>query len=338
MQSFRHLTLSLILLGGLLHLANPAGAQSQEAWKTHLMQGQQLSKQGQHHAALRHYDLALSQNPNAWEVYLHKAQSYEKQGKHEQVIANYGLAMQMHPRLAQAYLQRAAYFKRRGQNAQALYDLDQGLINIPYNPDLLYARGDFYLGHKRHQEALQDFLWATRVRPGMSQAYAKQAHCYHALQDWVGYEQALTGLIQHGGGQPEIYLSRAKVRLLLKQGPAAQSDLNAVLARAPKSTEALHIRGKLSLAQGPSMCESALKDLRQACKLGEAKACFKKAPCVVPTPEPTPETAPTESPAAAAAEPAAGIMANPAPASPAPATQPAPAAQPAAAPATGTRP
>jgi tetratricopeptide (TPR) repeat protein len=177
---------------------------------------------------------------------------------------------------------------------------------------LLYTRALFYMQDQRLQEALQDLNLAARVRPGMQAAYIQMAHIHYQHKNWPAYEAALSQLIQHGNKAQAVYLARAKVRILMKQGDGALADLDALLKQAPRESEALHLRGQLALAKGPQFCEAALKDLRQACRLGRKKACYTKAPCAVPTPVPTPEaspesatTAPTPATTPTAAAPAA---------------------------------
>lgn len=281
-----HLLVSTAILGSLWLLSPPTvEAQSDNAWKTPLLQGQQFYQQKHYLAALRQYDQALNLNPNAWEVYLHRAKVYEAQGHHNRAIADYDQAMQMHPKLAQAYLQRSDYFMRRGQGPQALYDLDQGLLRLPYNADLRYTRALFYMQAQRYHEALEDLEMATRVRPSMQAAYLQMAQIHYQQKNWSGYEKALSHLIAQGGKRSEVFLSRAKVRILMKQGEGAYLDLNEVLKQVPHQAEALHLRGQLALARGSQFCEAALKDLRQACQRGRKAACFKRAPCQIPQPD-----------------------------------------------------
>lgn len=297
---------SLILASACFTATGPVHAQTNastrpEVWQTNLFLGNDLTQSGQYMAALRHYDLALKDNPNAWEVYLHKARVYEALKMPGHVIANYDLALEMNPRLAQAYLERAAYFQRMNKPPQELYDLSEGLRVLPQNADLYYARGNFYLKQENYALALADFQWATQFRPGMTRAYARIARCQFSLNNWPGYEFALGQLLNAGEKRPEVYFARSRVRNLLKNGLGAKADLDEVLKLTPNHSEALFVRGKMNLAQG--MCQAALDDLKQACRLGQKEACYTKPPCEIPV-----ETKPEE-PTGVAAN-TGGIAAN----------------------------
>lgn len=280
----RHLLISATLLAALLP------AQAQESWKQSFSQGQQLSQQGQYLAALRHYDRALEINPNAWEIYLQKAHIYEKMGLNDKVIANFDAAMAMHPRLAQAYLQRAAYFERRQQLPQAKYDLEEGVRHLPYNADLRMARARFYLRHagdalQACQMAMDDLDMAIRVRPQELSPYNIKIDCYRAVNDHASVEDTLSSMIANGHQHSSVYLMRALVRRLLSQDMSAMQDLSKAIAVDAKNRIAYFERGHMYLESG--MCQSALDDLKMACKLGLRKACYRKKPCTPPAPAAT---------------------------------------------------
>jgi tetratricopeptide (TPR) repeat protein len=286
-----------LLVSMLCALLLAPAASARGDWQQDIKQGHEAMMQGNYKQALNLLDRALAENPNAWEAYLKRAQVYAKMGNHAATIQNYNQVTTLNPRLATVWLDRYDYFMAKNMPQQAEYDLTEGLRLLPASPELNYAYAVHLLKKGDKATALRVLQTLQSLQPAMMmqtptemnatfiKGSALRAQLYAESQSLGAYGQELSFLINAQPQAAKLYWKRALWHKNYANDLAsAKSDLNSYLYLEPKDAMAYAMRGQINLAG--NLCKDALTDLKMACKLGDAKACYRKAPCALPPEKP----------------------------------------------------
>lgn len=135
-------------------------------------------------------------------------------------------------------LRRAALYEKIRDFPRAEADLASAIQLDSPNAELYVARGYFYMRRSRFNDALGDFVLATKLSPDSARARFAAGRARAALGDYaaaVGYYDAAIKLARR---DPAYYLGRAEAYVRLDQPRNAWADFDSAIAiRLPRATD-----------------------------------------------------------------------------------------------------
>jgi tetratricopeptide (TPR) repeat protein len=151
----------------------------------------------------------------------------------------------------QTLLRRAALYEKIKDFPRAEADLASAIQLDPPNAELYVTRGYFYMRRSRFNDALGDFVLATKLSPDSARPRFAAGRARAALGDYaaaLGYYDAAIKLTRR---DPTYYLARAEAYLHLGQPRNAWADFDSAIAirlpRVPDRYYAYLGRGYASL-------------------------------------------------------------------------------------------
>jgi tetratricopeptide (TPR) repeat protein len=174
---------------------------------------------------------------------LQQGQNNDLQRRFGRMLVGEGRALEIDPAAGigearETLLQRAALYEKIKDFPRAEADLASAIQLDPPNAELYVARGYFYMRRSRFNDALGDFVLATKLSPDSARACFAAGRARAALGDYalaVGYYDAAIKLAPR---DPSYYLGRAEAYLRLDQPRKSWADFDSAIAiRLPRATD-----------------------------------------------------------------------------------------------------
>lgn len=149
------------------------------------------------------------------------------------------------PAAAEAYAQRM-----REHQAYGAADAAPSSLTTAPNAMAHWNRAWTDVGAGNYTSALANLNVAIVVEPGNANWYAHRAYIYYLLQQYEAAETDATRALSYDAGLPDGYFRRALARVARGRNQDALSDLNLVIALAPRDyPAAFYNRGDIYLSQ-----------------------------------------------------------------------------------------
>jgi tetratricopeptide (TPR) repeat protein len=130
----------------------------------------------------------------------------------------------------QVLLRRAAVYESVQEYAAAEATLDQAVQLSPPAAAADLARGYFYMRRGRFNDALGDFILATRLEPGDARLRYAAGRAQSSLGDHAAAAELYGEAIRLAPREPTFYLARAEARIHLDQVADARADYTHAIA------------------------------------------------------------------------------------------------------------
>ncbi len=133
---------------------------------------------------------------------------------------------------------------------ESVQTLQQACKNAPDNALGHYQLGLAYKGKGNTQQAQSEWREATRLRPGLSEAWLALGASAAQQRDWRTLEEVSDQVKKHSPNVVEGYLDHATARINQGDAAGAEADLIRVQQLIPQSAIPYAKLGELRLAQG----------------------------------------------------------------------------------------
>ncbi|MEW6455567.1 MAG: tetratricopeptide repeat protein [Acidobacteriota bacterium] len=141
----------------------------------------------------------LEKNPKAYQAYINIGDCYREKGEFEKAIENYNWAIEEAKKdettgkemTAKALAAIGECHMRKGDFSSAQTFFKQSIDTYPENEALAYNVGEIFFSNQKHDEAIQYFTLATKIKPDWGPAYYKLGLVYLNKAD---YEKAIENL------------------------------------------------------------------------------------------------------------------------------------------------
>lgn len=175
--------------------------------------------------------------------------------------ADYAEALQLDPANAEILRARGMFYLGEKKFDEALADIDKAIELNPEDSDAHEARGVILFLLNRNADALKSFDRVIELQPKSAMAYTHRARIYAIDNKSDEAMQQLDKAIELEPRLPTAYLLRA--RLFSQKGDAdkAMSDADEALRLAPEDPQARQLRAMLLAGSGK--IGDAIGDLRQ---------------------------------------------------------------------------
>jgi tetratricopeptide (TPR) repeat protein len=260
-------------------------------------------RQGDHDAAVAHYDRRIARSPRNAMFYNNRGYAHYCRGDHARALADYDRATELQPDLVIARANRFHLLAATDDHDRALSEIDRLVDLQPASADFRLARGYLYQQLDDDERALADYAHVIARDPRNSAALVQRGflHLDHdaalAEADWVrarqispkdpavhyalGYLASQRGqfalavscydrAIALAGERGIFYGQRADAHAALGDVERALADYEHALRLEPKSAHIYVQRSRVFYGQG-QMARS-LADCERAVELSPAKA------------------------------------------------------------------
>jgi len=248
-HQFSQLWYSFLACFFLLFLQPSSAAEKAiDVW-TYLDRAIEMAAIGDHASALREISRALSKDPNIPDAYLLRGISQAALGRYPEAIRAYTKAINLKPNYAAAYLNRGQAHGMLGNYTGQLDDSSEVIRLAPEYAEAFINRG--LAKSKLHdvRGAYDDYSQAIRLNPEHAMAYYCRGIARTKLGDGRGgiidVQQGLkkgmgspvkdfSDAIEKHQADPDWYIARGLVFLVLKNKEAAVKDFEIAVRKDPK--------------------------------------------------------------------------------------------------------
>jgi tetratricopeptide (TPR) repeat protein len=167
-----------------------------------------------------------------------QAPGSDLQERFGQVLVDEGRGLALAPNAGvdatrQVLLRRAAVYESVQEYAAAEANLTQAVALLPPAAAADLARGYFYMRRGRLNDALGDFIVATRLEPADARLRYAAGRAQSALGDHAAAAKLYGDAIRLAPREPTFYLARAEARIHLDQLAGARTDYDRAIAMKP---------------------------------------------------------------------------------------------------------
>jgi tetratricopeptide (TPR) repeat protein len=181
------------------------------------------------------------------EAYLARANFEEDPDKQ---LADFNEAVKLAPQSADAIRARGLYYFGRGKNEEALADLDAAIKLRPDDVESHEARGVALLVLKRFDDAIAAFDKALSIAPRTPGLLTNRARVYALKEDFDKAMKDLGDALSINRNDVGALLLRARVYQAQQKFDEAMEDVNRLLRVRPGLIAAIELRAGLNAAQG----------------------------------------------------------------------------------------
>ncbi len=194
----------------------------------------------------------------------------QREGKLEEALLSYNSALSRSPSNVVLLANRANLYVEMGEADKAIFDYSALLVKDEKNENALYERGLLYLSKKDYVSAETDFEKLLDINPNTLNGRKGIATLCKLQGKYAEAEKIYIFLIDRVPDQPDLYLSRAELYLLMDKNGKASSDINKAISLETeagiKDPYAYILRAQLKIRQYEK--KAALKDIEQAIQWG----------------------------------------------------------------------
>ena len=206
--------------------------------------GVMASQRGDHAAALRQIDLALSKNPDSVFALNNRGVALYELERFDEALASYDRALALAPDYAEALSNRGNALKEQRRFDEALASYDRALALRPDYAEALSNRGVALYELKRYDEALASCDRALALKPEHAEALSNRGNSLKALKR---FDEALASYDRALALRPdfaEALTNRGNNLKELRRFDEAQACYDRALALRPDYAEA-HLNAAL---------------------------------------------------------------------------------------------
>jgi tetratricopeptide (TPR) repeat protein len=206
---------------------------------------------------------AVRQIPTTVDLRIALAQLYASLDQVPQVEALLIDLVRLHPKEKAHRLRLTQFYARLNHPDDAERVLREGIRALPDDRDLKMSLIDFLAARRSRDAAENELKLMIVANPKDYDLRLAQAQFYEQAKDYARAEAALQGVIAAADLGPAGLVARdrlAALKIQTNDMPAAEKLLAQVLGESPRDTDALILRGNLSLAHKDP--KSAIADLR----------------------------------------------------------------------------
>lgn len=246
----------------------------------HFERGNKLYDASDYEGAIIEYNTAIaiasqSKKTEMAEYYLKRGQAHKKLFQFPEAIASFQMTTKIQPKNRQAYFLMGetydllgwttkageAYAKYNGQaqttksNGLNIPDRDDGRfldltkpIDLGISTPLLDAeeyihRGKQKYERRKYQDALHDFIQATKLAPEKNTGYNLLGNAYYQLQKHSLAIKNYSLALEKGAVSEIVYTNRANAYIAIKDSRRAFADLDRAIELNPAYALAYYVRG-----------------------------------------------------------------------------------------------
>jgi tetratricopeptide (TPR) repeat protein len=183
------------------------------------------SQRGNHAAAVRLIEAALTRNPNAAEGFNSLGNALRKLKRLDEAVTSFDRAISLKPAYAKAYNNRGGAFHELKRLDEAVASYDQAIALDPDFADALKNRGDALQELRRLEEAVASYDHAVALRPDFAEALNNCGSALHELKRLHEALRTYDRAIALKPGFANAYVNRGMTRLLLGRLQDGWEDL-----------------------------------------------------------------------------------------------------------------
>lgn len=196
-----------------------------------------------------------------------------REGKKEEALLSYSSALAQTPKSTTLLANRASLYAEMRQTDHAIADYTSLLLVDDKDEQALYERGLLYLSIKDYISAEIDFEKILEVNPNTLSGRKGLATICTLRGQYDEAERIYIFLIDRVSDDPDLYLGRAELYMLINKNNHALADINKAIdlqtGREQRDPYAYILRAQVKLRQYEKI--SAKKDIEQAITLGYDK-------------------------------------------------------------------
>lgn len=198
--------------------------------------GNMFRQRGEFQKAIEDYNKAISVSQFAPMAYKNRADVYARTNEIEKALSDYRQALNLDPKLRDAYNNMGNLLNERGRYSEALAFYTNAINNDPVDSAEYYlGRGNVYSSMKDAQKALNEFRWALKLRPGMTEALFNSGVAFAAIGDLKQADELYTLTIKAMPSLAVAYNNRGDTRRRMGRLNEALADFLTADKLAPRT-------------------------------------------------------------------------------------------------------